>query len=82
MAGNSVQSPKSKVQSHSDDAATLDIGLETLDSAWSIADLLDATVDEARAAALAERGVQSSLEGKTIVKVVYVPGRVLNIVVK
>jgi leucyl-tRNA synthetase len=43
---------------------------------------LNATADEAKAAALADRGVQSSLEGKAIVKVVYVPGRVLNIVVK
>jgi leucyl-tRNA synthetase len=42
----------------------------------------DATEDDARAAALAERGVRSSLEGKTIVKVVYVAGRVLNLVVK
>jgi leucyl-tRNA synthetase len=42
----------------------------------------NATEDEARAAALAERGVQSFLEGKQIVKVVYVAGRVLNLVVR
>jgi leucyl-tRNA synthetase len=42
----------------------------------------DATEDDARAAALADRGVQTSLEGKKIVKVIYVAGRVLNLVVK
>jgi leucyl-tRNA synthetase len=42
----------------------------------------DATQDDARAAALADRGVQASLEGKKIVKVIYVAGRVLNLVVK
>jgi leucyl-tRNA synthetase len=42
----------------------------------------DASEDEARAAALSDRGVQSSLEGKKVVKVIYVAGRVLNLVVK
>jgi leucyl-tRNA synthetase len=42
----------------------------------------DATEDDARAAALADRGVQSWLEGKKIVKLIYVAGRVLNLVVK
>src|SRR5690606_1842292 len=42
----------------------------------------DAREDDARAAALADRGVQSSLQGKKIVKLVYVAGRVLNLVVK
>jgi leucyl-tRNA synthetase len=42
----------------------------------------DATEDDARAAALADRGVQSSLGGKQVVKVIYVAGRVLNLVVK
>ena len=42
----------------------------------------DATEDEARAAALADRGVLNSLEGKKVVKVIYVPGRVLNLVVR
>jgi leucyl-tRNA synthetase len=37
---------------------------------------------DARAAALADRGVLASLEGKQIVKLVYVPGRILNLVVK
>jgi leucyl-tRNA synthetase len=41
-----------------------------------------ASEDEARAAALADRGVAASLEGKKIVKLVYVPGRILNLVVK
>jgi len=41
-----------------------------------------ATSDEAKNAALEDRNVQSSLEGKTIAKVVYVPGRVLNLVVR
>ena len=42
----------------------------------------DATEEDARAAALADRGVQTSLEGKKIVKMIYVPGRILNLVVK
>jgi leucyl-tRNA synthetase len=42
----------------------------------------DASEADARAAALADRGVQLSLEGKTIAKVVYVSRRVLNIVAK
>jgi leucyl-tRNA synthetase len=42
----------------------------------------DASEADARAAALADRGVQSSLEGKQVVKVIYVAGRVLNLVVK
>ena len=42
----------------------------------------DASADDARAAALADRGVQNSLEGKSVVKVIYVAGRVLNLVVK
>jgi leucyl-tRNA synthetase len=43
---------------------------------------VDATEADARGAALADKGVQASLEGKTIVKLVYVSGRVLNLVVK
>jgi len=42
----------------------------------------DASEADARAAALGDRGVQLSLEGKTIAKVVYVSRRVLNIVAK
>jgi leucyl-tRNA synthetase len=42
----------------------------------------DATEDDARAAALADRGVVNWLDGKKVVKVIYVPGRVLNLVVK
>ncbi|HTV24448.1 MAG TPA: leucine--tRNA ligase, partial [Polyangiaceae bacterium] len=42
----------------------------------------NATEDDARAAALADRGVQNSLEGKKVVKVIYVAGRILNLVVK
>jgi leucyl-tRNA synthetase len=42
----------------------------------------DASEDAARSAALADRGVQSQLEGKKLVKVIYVAGRVLNLVVK
>jgi leucyl-tRNA synthetase len=42
----------------------------------------DATPEQAKSAALEDRNVQSSLEGKTIAKVVYVPGRVLNLVVR
>ena len=42
----------------------------------------NATEEEARNLALAEQNVRSSMEGKTLVKVVYVPKRVLNIVVR
>jgi leucyl-tRNA synthetase len=42
----------------------------------------EATEEDARAAALADRGVQASLEGKQVVKMIYVAGRVLNLVVK
>jgi leucyl-tRNA synthetase len=42
----------------------------------------EATADDARAAALADRGVQASIEGKQVVKMIYVAGRVLNLVVK
>jgi leucyl-tRNA synthetase len=42
----------------------------------------NASEEEARALALADRNVQSSLEGKRVVKVIYVAGRVLNLVVK
>ena len=40
-----------------------------------------ASEDEARTAALADKGVASHVEGKTVKKVVFVPGRLLNIVV-
>jgi leucyl-tRNA synthetase len=42
----------------------------------------DASEEDARRAALADRGVQATLEGKAITKVIYVAGRVLNLVVK
>ena len=38
--------------------------------------------DEALAAGKADPNVQKFIEGKTVVKEVYVPGRILNIVVK
>lgn len=41
----------------------------------------DITEEQARAAALADERVQHYLEGKTPTKVVYVPGRLVNIVV-
>jgi len=44
--------------------------------------LNDATEADARKTALAEPGVRAALEGKTVVKVVYVPQRILNIVVR
>ncbi|HEX2864735.1 MAG TPA: class I tRNA ligase family protein, partial [Deinococcales bacterium] len=43
---------------------------------------VNATQDEAMALAKSVENVQVSLEGKTIVKVVFVPGRLLNVVVK
>jgi leucyl-tRNA synthetase len=42
----------------------------------------NATEEEARNLALAEQNVRASIEGKTLVKVVYVPKRVLNVVVR
>ena len=42
----------------------------------------DAPEDEARAAALASERVQTHLDGKSPVRVIYVPGRLINIVVK
>jgi leucyl-tRNA synthetase len=42
----------------------------------------NATEEEARNLALAEPNVRASMEGKAVVKVVYVPNRVLNIVVR
>ena len=41
----------------------------------------DADEATARAAALAGDGVQPHLEGKTLRKVVYVPGRIVNLIV-
>ncbi len=42
----------------------------------------DASEEEAKKIALAEENIQKHLEGKEIVKIIYVPGRILNIVVK
>lgn len=42
----------------------------------------DATQDQARDAALNDEKLKSYMEGKNIIKVIYVPGRILNIVVK
>ncbi|NLC43729.1 MAG: leucine--tRNA ligase [Clostridiales bacterium] len=42
----------------------------------------NATQDEARDAAMEDEKVKSFCEGKQIVKVIFVPGRILNIVVK
>ena len=57
-------------------------GARTITSQRRVVLANDATEADARAAALADRNVQSSLEGKTIVKLIYVPGRVLNLVVR
>jgi leucyl-tRNA synthetase len=43
---------------------------------------VDAAQDVVEAAALAEEKVQSHISGKTVVKKIYVPGRLVNIVVK
>jgi len=42
----------------------------------------DATEEQVIGAALADAGVQSAIEGKTIVKRIVVPGRLVNLVVK
>ncbi len=42
----------------------------------------DASEEVARAAAMAESNVSGQLEGRDVVRVIYVPGRLLNIVVK
>jgi leucyl-tRNA synthetase len=43
---------------------------------------LDATEDVARDRAMASAAVKAHVEGKEIVRVIYVPNRLLNIVVK
>jgi leucyl-tRNA synthetase len=42
----------------------------------------DATQEEAKSAALEDEKIKSLFEGRNIVKVIYVPGRILNVVVK
>jgi leucyl-tRNA synthetase len=42
----------------------------------------DISEDEAKEAALADENVKKWVEGKEIVKVIFVPGKLLNIVVK
>jgi len=42
----------------------------------------NASEEEAKAAALKQESVQRHLEGKSIIKLIYVPGKILNIVVK
>jgi leucyl-tRNA synthetase len=42
----------------------------------------DASQEDARAAAMIDRAIQAAVQGKSIVKVIYVAGRVLNLVVK
>jgi leucyl-tRNA synthetase len=41
----------------------------------------DASEEVARAAALAEARIAPHLEGKTVRKVIYVPGKILNLIV-
>jgi len=43
---------------------------------------LSITEDEAREAVMARQKVQSYLDGKQVIKVIYVPGRLINLVVK
>ena len=42
----------------------------------------DATLDEVREAIAATPGIQRNLDGKTEVKVIYVPNRICNFIVK
>lgn len=42
----------------------------------------DASEDDARTAAEAEENVQKNIDGKEVVKFIYVPGKIVNIVVK
>ncbi len=42
----------------------------------------DASADEAIAAAKADEKVQEFLDGKSIIKEIYVPGKIINIVAK
>jgi leucyl-tRNA synthetase len=41
----------------------------------------DASEETARALALADTGAKPHLEGKTVKKFVYVPGRIVNVIV-
>jgi leucyl-tRNA synthetase len=43
---------------------------------------VDASEEDARRAALADANVAKFVEGKTLVKVVYVPGKILNFIVR
>ncbi len=43
---------------------------------------VDAAKDAVKAAAMEDKKLKAQLEGKNIVKVIYVPGRILNLVVK
>jgi leucyl-tRNA synthetase len=43
---------------------------------------VDATQEDARIAAMEDEKLKNLFEGKNIVKVIYVPGRILNIVVR
>ena len=43
---------------------------------------LDVTKEEVEKAVLAQEGAQRWIEGKTIVKLIYVPGKIINVVVK
>ena len=42
----------------------------------------DAVQDDVKAAAMKDEKLKAQFEGKNIVKVIYVPGRILNVVVK
>lgn len=64
-------------------AQTIDIGVQVNGRVrGEITVSLDDSQEEARAKALANENIQRALEGKTIVKEIYVPGRIFNIVVK
>ncbi len=43
---------------------------------------VDAAKDAVKAAAMKEEKLKAQLEGKNVVKTIYVPGRILNLVVK
>jgi len=43
---------------------------------------VDASQEEAKETALKDEKIAGFFEGKSIIKVIYVPGRILNIVVK
>ena len=63
--------------------STIEIGVQVNGKVRGTVTLaVDCTREEAFAAGKADENVQKFMEGKTVVKEIYVPGKILNFVVK